>query len=94
VARLGFRDCRTGKQQAAGDLDAHYIRRPSRGRPCACLQAMGAHKEHPYRLLSDAGAGLVPALRQWAPTRGAPSSYRKIGHLRPRFQLQPDGHER
>ena len=28
VARLGFRDYRTGKQQAAGDLDAHYIRRP------------------------------------------------------------------
>jgi hypothetical protein len=27
VARLGFRDYRTGKQQAAGDLDAHYIRR-------------------------------------------------------------------
>ena len=28
VARLGFRDYRTGKQQAAGDLDALYIRRP------------------------------------------------------------------
>jgi tRNA threonylcarbamoyladenosine biosynthesis protein TsaB len=28
VARLGFRDYRTGKQQAASDLDAHYIRRP------------------------------------------------------------------
>jgi tRNA A37 threonylcarbamoyladenosine modification protein TsaB len=27
VARLGFRDYRTGKQQAASDLDAHYIRR-------------------------------------------------------------------
>jgi tRNA threonylcarbamoyladenosine biosynthesis protein TsaB len=28
VARLGFRDFRTGKQQAASDLDAYYIRRP------------------------------------------------------------------
>ncbi len=28
VARLGLRDYRAGKQQAAGDLDAHYIRRP------------------------------------------------------------------
>ena len=28
VARLGFRDYRTGKQQAASDLDARYIRRP------------------------------------------------------------------
>jgi tRNA A37 threonylcarbamoyladenosine modification protein TsaB len=28
VARLGFRDYRTGKRQAAGDLDAYYIRRP------------------------------------------------------------------
>jgi tRNA threonylcarbamoyladenosine biosynthesis protein TsaB len=28
VARLGFRDYRTGKQQAASDLDAYYIRRP------------------------------------------------------------------
>jgi hypothetical protein len=28
VARLGFRDYQTGKQQAASDLDAHYIRRP------------------------------------------------------------------
>jgi tRNA threonylcarbamoyladenosine biosynthesis protein TsaB len=27
VARLGLRDYRTGKQQAAGDLDAYYIRR-------------------------------------------------------------------
>jgi tRNA threonylcarbamoyladenosine biosynthesis protein TsaB len=27
VARLGFRDYRTGKQQAAGDRDAYYIRR-------------------------------------------------------------------
>jgi tRNA threonylcarbamoyl adenosine modification protein YeaZ len=27
VARLGFRDYQTGKQQAASDLDAHYIRR-------------------------------------------------------------------
>jgi hypothetical protein len=27
VARLGFRDYRTGKPQAASDLDAHYIRR-------------------------------------------------------------------
>jgi hypothetical protein len=27
VARLGFRDHRTGKRQAASDLDAHYIRR-------------------------------------------------------------------
>ena len=27
IARLGFRDYRTGKQQAAGDLDARYIRR-------------------------------------------------------------------
>jgi hypothetical protein len=27
VARLGFRAYRTGKEQAAGDLDAHYIRR-------------------------------------------------------------------
>lgn len=28
IARLGFRDYRTGKSQAAGDLDARYIRRP------------------------------------------------------------------
>jgi tRNA threonylcarbamoyl adenosine modification protein YeaZ len=28
VARLGLRDYRTGKRQAAGDLDAYYIRRP------------------------------------------------------------------
>jgi hypothetical protein len=27
VARLGFLGYRTGKQQTAGDLDAHYIRR-------------------------------------------------------------------
>jgi hypothetical protein len=28
VARLGLRDYQTGKPQAAGDLDAYYIRRP------------------------------------------------------------------
>ena len=28
VARLGLRACRSGKLQAAGDLDALYIRRP------------------------------------------------------------------
>ena len=28
VARLGFRDYRTGKQQGTSDLDAYYIRRP------------------------------------------------------------------
>jgi tRNA A37 threonylcarbamoyladenosine modification protein TsaB len=28
VARLGFRDYQTGKPQAPGDLDAHYVRRP------------------------------------------------------------------
>jgi tRNA threonylcarbamoyladenosine biosynthesis protein TsaB len=27
IARLGFRDYQTGKQQVAGDLDAYYIRR-------------------------------------------------------------------